>query len=472
MGEHSGVCYTIYFVNFFLYVANALVAPFYPKVAQDKNLSPFVIGCIFSAFPMGSFICSFTFGKMMTKWGRKRLMTAGLLLAGIAIFSFGLLDFIEDYWTFVILSSVTRLIQGIGAVAFGSSAYAIMAMLFPNDLDLKIGLVETAAGMGLMFGPLIGAGLHHLGGYILPFTVMSALFLFIVPYLWIKMPQDKPYVKPAVTIHYSTLLKNKRVLMAWIIPVLAMSGETFLEPVLAPHVLTYGMTIEVAGALFTLGSLGYALTLPLVNKLSKTVDRRATLSAGLLLSALSLFIIGPSPLLPNDVAFIFIGLALQGMALAICLIPCLPEMLEAAKLLYPSSKEELSDRMAGLLSASFAVGMLVGPPLGGFLVQNYGFAEGSSVYGASQFSYMILYLTIGGGLKVFRNCRKTESDAYKNMMDDTSRLQEKLSAASTTDSDIGRSSIEISDYKKLYEINGITDPSTINLEAMRASINS
>jgi len=42
-------------------------------------------------------------------------------------------------------------------------------------------LFEAATGLGFLLGPLIGAGLYSLGGYILPFYGLSVIYIIILP---------------------------------------------------------------------------------------------------------------------------------------------------------------------------------------------------------------------------------------------------------------------------------------------------
>lgn len=44
-----------------------------------------------------------------------------------------------------------------------------------------IGLCEAASGIGLLMGPLMGAALYEIGGYLLPFFTLSLIYLLIYP---------------------------------------------------------------------------------------------------------------------------------------------------------------------------------------------------------------------------------------------------------------------------------------------------
>ena len=44
-----------------------------------------------------------------------------------------------------------------------------------------MGLLEAATGLGFLFGPLIGSGLYSIGGYLLSFYGLSAIYIVFLP---------------------------------------------------------------------------------------------------------------------------------------------------------------------------------------------------------------------------------------------------------------------------------------------------
>ena len=44
-----------------------------------------------------------------------------------------------------------------------------------------MGLLEAATGLGFLFGPLIGSALYSIGGYLLPFYGLSAIYIVFLP---------------------------------------------------------------------------------------------------------------------------------------------------------------------------------------------------------------------------------------------------------------------------------------------------
>jgi MFS family permease len=382
---------------------------------MDKGVSQTVVGMIFGASPVGSFLLSFVFGKRMMQIGRKRLMALGICMEATAVFTFGFIDFLTDTNLYIAISYASRLLMGIGLTGFGTASYAFAAAHYPDQLMGKIAMIELFAGLGLMAGPIFGALVYAIGGYVSVFLTLGSLFFALVPYLWKNIPADEPYEPPKHQISYFSLLKIRKLLLTFLVPTFTIAGIASIEPTLQPHLLQYGLSHEVAAACFIIGTFSYSMVMPVVNKFPAHWDKRIIINIGMLLAAVCQFLLGPTPgLLPPKLWITILGLFIQGYGCAITLIPAMPEMLKAAAPHFPHSKDDLSDRISGLLSAGFALGNLVGPQVGGYLADHYGFPWGATVIGIGTFGYLIILLTLGGGFCAFRTCFKAnvEEDVY------------------------------------------------------------
>ena len=62
---------------------------------------------------------------------------------------------------------------------------AILSSFESEEREMYIGYIEAANGIGLLFGPLIGALLYGIGGYIFPFFSFSMLYILAYPYIYV-----------------------------------------------------------------------------------------------------------------------------------------------------------------------------------------------------------------------------------------------------------------------------------------------
>ena len=75
-----------------------------------------------------------------------------------------MLDFIEtpdgSNVVFVSLCFVLRIAMAMGCTASSVSSFTVMVHSFPHQAATVFGLLETAAGLGLMLGPALGGFLY------------------------------------------------------------------------------------------------------------------------------------------------------------------------------------------------------------------------------------------------------------------------------------------------------------------------
>jgi MFS family permease len=85
----------------------------------------------------------------------------------------GYLEFETEKDRFLIISLIAQVLGGIGAGANSTASMAIMSSFAPNEREKYIGWIEGAAGVGLLTGPLLGALLYNVGGFMMPFLTFG-----------------------------------------------------------------------------------------------------------------------------------------------------------------------------------------------------------------------------------------------------------------------------------------------------------
>ncbi len=75
------------------------------------------------------------------------------------------------------------MLGGIGAGLNSTCAMAIITVFYADEKELYIGILEAGMGVGLLFGPLMGAFLYSIGGYIFPFWGVAAICISLYPLL-------------------------------------------------------------------------------------------------------------------------------------------------------------------------------------------------------------------------------------------------------------------------------------------------
>lgn len=91
-----------------------------------------MIGLIFALNPIGSFSVSLSIGQMMGKLGKKNLMLWGLVIQSLTIIAFGLVYYIDNVTTFIVVSMLARFFQGASRSAYGAATFGFVPQLWPT----------------------------------------------------------------------------------------------------------------------------------------------------------------------------------------------------------------------------------------------------------------------------------------------------------------------------------------------------
>jgi MFS family permease len=85
---------------------------------------------------------------------------------------------------------------------------AIITSLFAEQKELYIGILEAGVGIGLLLGPLLGAFLYSIGGFILPFWTVAGICLALYPLLL----HTVKFIQAKETQFADTLLRNNAII--------------------------------------------------------------------------------------------------------------------------------------------------------------------------------------------------------------------------------------------------------------------
>jgi DHA1 family multidrug resistance protein-like MFS transporter len=145
--------------DFVTWTGFGAIMPYLPIFLREQaHSSMWLIGVVASMFYLGTLLFSSPLGWLSDNIGRKPVM-----VCGAALYTVGLLLFTtttDPYWF-----ALFRLLEGVGAAAFGPAAQAFVADITTEANRSKAyGFLTTAQFGGLIAGPAIAAPLYHFGG--------------------------------------------------------------------------------------------------------------------------------------------------------------------------------------------------------------------------------------------------------------------------------------------------------------------
>lgn len=349
--------------DFLIFMSLSVLAPFYPKEAESRNLSNTMSSLVFGVFSLVQFVVSPIFGRIAIHTGVEFLLIIGLFVGGVSTVLFGLMEYVNDSIMFLSLCILIRIFISLGCSASNTASLIIISRSWPSLLTTLVGILETSSALGYMVGPALGGVLYSLGGFILPFTILGGLLIVAIPINCLLFNKRE---KCEVIVENSNGLIRTCCNFNFIAVSLAIiSGSliwAFIDPILERRLHSlFSLSPTIVGLVFLLTSAAYALTAPFLGYI---VDRRESLKIpfllmGFLISALSFLLLAPSKWLGlenyTELWLCLLSLILLGIGSSLTIVPTFVLLLQSMT----SKKGEMPTHsyVAGIWSCEFALGI-------------------------------------------------------------------------------------------------------------------
>lgn len=365
--------------SFLIALGYGLVAPVLPSFARSFDVGAMAATFVVSAFALTRLLFAPTSGKLITRFGERKIYSTGLLIVALGSLGAGL----SVSYPMLIAS---RAVGGIGSVMFTVAAMGILVRNSPPAIRGRVsGYYATSFLLGNIMGPVLGA-LAAGWGMRMPFFVYALMLFGAATVVLTKLKEEPQEVnlntqgiavpKKALTLKEawgftnfrSALFTNFSVgwsvfgLQSSVIPLAAVavladfhSNETGYDAA------ARGATL--AGLTLAAYATGNALTQIYSGKMGDRIGRRPMIFAGLLLSGSVTLVFG---FISHPAAF-----AATAVLLGI-----------GSALLGPSLQASLSDvignkRSGGQPLAYYQmvsdIGLIIGPLVAGAIIDAAGF---------------------------------------------------------------------------------------------------
>ena len=357
--KHIFLALTLSFmVNFDSNAAIPIIATYAGKLGASLLFTGFIVG-IYSMVHIPS---NLIFGRLVDKFGRKRLIALGIFIDGLSLLLYA---FAQD----PIFLLFGRIVHGIGG---GFGGPATMSYISDATSQRRSGRGMALYGMSIGFSNLIG---FMLGGLVAQIIGESNLFfimaiiLFIMSFTSLLLPSI--YQPSKEKLNFRNELKKFRNVVfrkSMISPYFSMIAMMFNM-----GIVTAAYTIILESAAYTVGQTGMILSIMVIFSiimhypagiLSDKIGYTKVMLIGLLLiaSAFGVFIISPEAPIPMYVPMI--GMAFLGLGHG---------------LIFPSSagavKEKTKGSESGIATGTFyaliVAGVAIGAPISTHVYEVY-----------------------------------------------------------------------------------------------------
>ncbi|WP_083091257.1 MULTISPECIES: MFS transporter [Rothia] len=374
--------------SFLIALGYGLVAPVLPGFARSFDVGALAATFVVSAFALSRLAFAPASGHLITRFGERRIYSAGLIIVGIGSIGAGLS---VNYPMLI----GARIIGGTGSVMFTVAAMGILVRNSPPTIRGRVsGYFATSFLLGNILGPVLGAAASSLGMRV-PFFVYAAMLL-CASLVVLTQLKDQPHEvhlntqgievpKPELkfsdalgfTNYKAALFTNFTVgwaifgLQSTVLPLAAVAllttlhtGESGYDPALEGA--------RLAG--FTLASFaaGNALMQIYSGKMGDRVGRRPMVFSGLILAGTITIVFGTITL-----PLLFVCAAvLLGISAAL-----VGPSLQAAVSDVVGNKRSGGQPLAYYQMAS-DIGMIAGPLIAGFIIDSSGYFPAFALAGA------------------------------------------------------------------------------------------
>lgn len=339
------------------------ILPFYANTAP-YNATPREIGFLVATYSLMQFFFSPILGRLSDRYGRRPVLFVSILGSAVGYFVIGLAETL-------LLVFIGRIIGGITGGNI-STAQAYIADVTSKENRAKgMGLFGAAFGLGFVFGPALAGILSKYGVHV-PFFVAAALSLANALGLYFLLPESLSEATRAnlperknrfLEIFDSFAHKEFREInIVYFLLVTSFSIMTYAFVLYTAF--RFGFTAEENGYLFAfIGVVAIVAQGVLFNKLVQKFGESVLVVVGCLMMGASLFaipIVGPGY---GGLTVLIIGTALLAFGNSLA-SPGLTSL--ASK----TASEHDQGRTLGIMQSGASLARVIGPVLGGLLLNN------------------------------------------------------------------------------------------------------
>lgn len=204
-------------------------------------------------------------------------MLCGVALTACAAALFGLGSNFQIFF-------LARLCQGAASAALWTAGLSLIAAHYVERRVEMVGYAFTGSTAGSVLGPIAGGWLAHVGGFELPFLITGALLLINASLIVLVIPRGRGSSQRE-GLDIRPLLLDKSLVVPALAVALAAFAVGIIEPLLPVRLARYGITSKATGLIFTISTLVYGLSAPIVGRISNRLSTHRVIALGALAMA-------------------------------------------------------------------------------------------------------------------------------------------------------------------------------------------
>src|SRR5436190_4527504 len=339
-------------------IAYSIGVPVLPDLSRRLGASATTIGFLFASFGVTVLAVSVPMGAYSDRIGRRGPLVGGLVALSASTLLFAVAERLPALFA-------ARRVQGAADAVAWVVGFALIADLYgPEERGRVMGLVMSGTTFGFLIGPTLGGWLYEQGGAQLPFLALAVLAaLGAIGFVVIPLPAR---TEQHEQVPLRAVLRVPSVAACSAAVVLAGGTIAMLEPIVALHLAEkIGLGPSRIGLVFGVGAVASILLHPYFGGIADRSGGRRLTMAGLVAMGLVLPVLGLMSSFGSAATLYLINV----VPIAMVVTPSLTYMAEATSMAGIGS----FGVAYGLYNFAWALGLLIGPSVGGALYERLGF---------------------------------------------------------------------------------------------------
>ena len=409
----------LFIINMFSGIGYSLIAPLFPLLGKEDGLNEELIGWVISLYPIAGTAFTPFVPLICQKFSRIKILMVCTFVEATCTFLYGLFKYISSFPLLIISIFIVRILHGIFAGIIAILVFSLTYSLSSEDeLQVALGSLELGFCLGSSAGPIFASFFYKIGGYPLPFFILG-IVLYISVYLTKQISEEKlkndeemegnpPFVKFLYYWDINIIL---------IVLIIGMVACTYYLPCLTNHLMNnYNLSVSMSSLFFVIPVIFYVIGLQTLDFFTNKIGIYATSTIGLFLTAISCLFTYPTPPIPKSILCVIFGFIIKGLGQAPVFVPALVAITKKIRDI-DNNIDELTanDISSAMYNLFINIGDFIGPVIGGFLSNRFGFNFCNFVIALVMLIYTFIY-----GKHFYENILE---DFHKNK-DDSNKLIE------------------------------------------------
>ncbi len=346
-------------------LGGSLLYPFFSLYITERfGVGMTEVGIIFLLHTSAMFVGNMLSGALTDKFGRKRMLLAGIILSGTSSL---LMGFIPNYETFMVFTIITGFLSNIG----GPAVNAMMADILPEKQRAQgFSVLRVVVNLSVTFGPAIGgllAGYNYFYLFVTDFVISMITGVIV----FFKIPETKPKADPAnqepEQSLWKTIIGYKVTLQDWffigIVILTLLTNLVYMQMSSSLSVFlrdSYGISSQKYGYILSLNAIMVVIMQFWITHKTRNFQPMVLMFFGNILYAIGFGMygfVGTYPLFLLAMAIITIGEMISSPILQAIIAKLAPE--------------NMRGRYMAVFNLSFGAANAVGPLAAGIIMDNY-----------------------------------------------------------------------------------------------------